>query len=63
MVSELEQLQHGSTAQTAAEELLAEYKFGLLESFSEVFGVQLLPEGELPQPQQQTTAQPGSVLA
>lgn len=47
MVSELEQQQHGNTAGMVAEELLAEYKYGLLESFSEVFGVQLLSEGDV----------------
>lgn len=46
MVSELERGQPGRMGQAEAANLIAEYHFALLQSFSEVFDVELHSESE-----------------
>lgn len=61
MVSELERGQPGRMGQAEAANLIAEYNFALLQSFSEVFGVELLSESEFPGIETNSSAVPLSM--
>ena len=48
MVSELERAQSGRSHEHQAASLVEEYRYALVESFCEVFGVDMTVQSELP---------------